>query len=62
MGYGAHCRLATDGDEKDSMVRYCGEPQTMKVDDVWQLKPPANMAWNAWGQMNEALAERWEAR
>jgi len=36
MGYGAHCRWATDGDEKESISRYCGAPQTTKVDDVWQ--------------------------
>ena len=30
--------LATDGDEKDSTAQYCGAPQTMKVDDVWQYE------------------------
>jgi hypothetical protein len=35
----------------------------MVADDVWQCKPPANMARDAfWGQMSEALAARWEAR
>jgi hypothetical protein len=38
MGYGAHYRLATDGDEKESISRYCGAPQTTKVDDVWQYE------------------------
>ena len=30
--------LATDGDEKDSTARYCREPQTIEVDDVWQFE------------------------
>jgi hypothetical protein len=58
MGYGAHYVLATDGDENGLWW----DPQTTEVDDVWQLKPPANMARNAWEQMSDAPAERREAR
>jgi hypothetical protein len=58
-GYGANDLRPQTGMKRGILK----EPQTIVADDVWQCKPPANMARDAfWGQMSEALAARWEAR
>ena len=62
MGYGAHYVWPQKGMKRGAMAGYRREPQTIEVDDVWQVKPPANMARDAWVQMSEALAARREAR
>jgi hypothetical protein len=38
MGDGAHYVLPQTEMKSGSMPRYCGEPQTMEVDDVWQYE------------------------
>jgi hypothetical protein len=38
MGYGAHCVLPQTGMKSGSVQRYREEPQTIEVDDVWQLE------------------------
>jgi len=38
MGCGAHYVWPQTGMKSGSMPGYCGEPQTMEVDDVWQCE------------------------
>jgi hypothetical protein len=38
MGYGAHYVWPQTGMKTSLMVGYCGKPQTMEVDDVWQFE------------------------
>jgi len=38
MGYGAHYVWPQTGMKNGVTARYCGEPQTIEVDDVWQFE------------------------